>query len=79
MPGYGVLIAEAVARKQAIKWYTGCLAKPFLPWSFDQSSGQPDGFSQPGKNREILNVASKRPGAQQVLQVARFVRQVGSA
>ena len=42
MPCYGISIAEAVARKQAIKWYTGLLARPYLPWSFDQNARPPN-------------------------------------
>ena len=42
MPCYGISIAEAVARKQAIKWYTGLLARPYLPWAFDQNASLPN-------------------------------------
>ena len=48
MPCYGISIAEAVARKQAIKWYTGLLMKPYLPWSFDQNPNLPNGLAAPG-------------------------------
>ena len=44
MPYYGISIAEAVARKQAVKWFTGLLSRPYLPWSFDQNPSLPNGF-----------------------------------
>ena len=45
MPCYGITIAEAVARKQAIKWFTGLLARPYLPWSFDHSPSIANGLA----------------------------------
>ncbi len=50
MPYYGISIAEAVARKQAVKWFTGLLSRPYLPWSFDQNPSLPNGSSQPSKH-----------------------------
>ena len=50
MPCYGISIAEAVARKQAIKWYTGLLMKPYLPWSFDLNPNLPNGMAAPGED-----------------------------
>ena len=44
MPCYGITVAEAVARKQAIKWFTGLLARPYLPWSFDHSPSLSNGL-----------------------------------
>lgn len=50
MPCYGISIAEAVARKQAIKWYTGLLVRPYLPWTFDQNPSLPIGLAGPGED-----------------------------
>ncbi len=49
MPCYGITIAEAVARKQSIKWFTGLLARPYLPWSFDHSPSLPNGLAPASK------------------------------
>ena len=56
MPCYGISIAEAVARKQAIKWYTGLLMKPYLPWSFDQNPTLPNGLAAPGEGPASLSI-----------------------
>ena len=64
MPCYSISIAEAVARKQAIKWYTGLLMKPYLPWSFDQNATLPNGLAAPGEDSasfSIGSVSSHRP------------------
>lgn len=57
MPCYGISIAEAVARKQAIKWYTGLLMKPYLPWSFDQKPTLPNGLAAPGEGPASLSIS----------------------
>lgn len=56
MPCYGITIAEAVARKQSIKWFTGLLARPYLPWSFDHSPSLPNGLAQVGELRAPSSV-----------------------
>ena len=50
MPCYGISIAEAVARKQAIKWYTGLLLRPYLPWTLEQNQSLPTGLAAPGED-----------------------------
>ena len=59
MPCYGISIAEAVVRKQAIKWYTGLLMKPYLPWSFDQNPNLPNGLAAPGEDPASLSRSLK--------------------